>query len=349
MDNREYIFESIKHRIEKNSLSANYGLYDGLMGEVLFSLLSTKLYDEKDFYSLGFSGLENIQKNIHKIKFLNRSNGLAGIGWAIEWLGQNNFIEANTNEILEDVDSILYKFISFSSDEKISFEDGIIDKIIYFLQRFNNKSISRYKKYIHRECITYLSDDLSNKFENIKIKILEQISKFDINDKETKILSEILLISCSLSKINVNPFVCDQMLYESVDLIKNVLNIYNTDSFFSKSVTNSREILQLIASLATAGNEHKNSSWTELSARSAEIYFSRQASGISDNRLNWKYLRAFMLLNAYLNDPFKKVLSIKSKDLINNIVENNMFDLYKIVILEKIETKDLDNLYFFYF
>src|SRR5690606_37887538 len=194
------IFTAIKFKISEASL-VDFGLYNGLMGDILFAFLYSRLYNDPKFHELGEQGLETLQENIQNIKSLNRSQGLAGIGWAIEWLQQNNFLDVDTNEVLKDIESLIYRVTSFSSDENISFEDGIIDKIVYFLQRDNNQNLSRYNHYIYMECLTYLSDDLYAKFCQLKNEFhIEPSSNLKNRQKEIRCIADILLISGPLLK-----------------------------------------------------------------------------------------------------------------------------------------------------
>jgi len=98
----------------------NPGLYAGEMGLVLFFFHYSR-YTQNDLYAdYGFELLEKIQNGIHQKTSINYRNGLAGIGSAVEYLVQNDFIEADTDEILEDFDQRIF----FSFDlSRLSIEE----------------------------------------------------------------------------------------------------------------------------------------------------------------------------------------------------------------------------------
>jgi lantibiotic modifying enzyme len=90
--------------IINGSFTSSLGLYHGKMGIVLFfahyaRYTGNLLYDD-------FAGelLEEILEEIHTGIPVNFENGLCGIGWGVEYLVQNKFMEGDTAEILEDID-----------------------------------------------------------------------------------------------------------------------------------------------------------------------------------------------------------------------------------------------------
>jgi hypothetical protein len=80
------------------------GLYHGKMGIVLFfahyaRYTGNMIYDD-------FAGelLDDILEELSEDLPINFEFGLCGIGWAVEYLIQNRFMEGNSNEILFEID-----------------------------------------------------------------------------------------------------------------------------------------------------------------------------------------------------------------------------------------------------
>ena len=92
--------------------SGNLGLYTGETGLVLFFFHYARHTQNELYADYGFELIEKIQSRINKNSPTSYKDGLAGIGSAVEYLVQNGFIEADTDEILEDFD----KQIIFSRD-----------------------------------------------------------------------------------------------------------------------------------------------------------------------------------------------------------------------------------------
>jgi len=86
----------------------NPGLYTGETGLVLFFTRYAR-YTQNDLYlDYAYGLMEKIQNRIHRDTPINYKQGLAGIGSAIEYLVQNHFFEADTDEVLEDFDQRIF-------------------------------------------------------------------------------------------------------------------------------------------------------------------------------------------------------------------------------------------------
>ena len=105
---------------------SNPGLYTGEMGIVLFFARYAR-YTQNQLYLEYCSGLiEKIQNRIYRETAINYKQGLTGIGAAIEYLVQNDFFEADTDEILIDFDQrILFTYnlprLSFVETKDVSY------------------------------------------------------------------------------------------------------------------------------------------------------------------------------------------------------------------------------------
>lgn len=127
------------HLVINSSFLSNLGLFHGKMGIVIFfyhysRYLNNPIYEE-------FAGelLDEIFEEIHDKLPIDFENGYLGIGWGIEYLAYLKFIDGNTNEILEDIDTkIMERDIRRISDK--SLETGLEGLFHYVLFRlYNNR------------------------------------------------------------------------------------------------------------------------------------------------------------------------------------------------------------------
>ena len=85
-------------------------------------------------------------------------NGLAGIGWGIEYLAQNGFIEADTDDMLSDFDNTVFQLDKKSPKPVYGYND-FFGPGIYFLSRINelhdNEEIL---KILDIECLQLLNE-----------------------------------------------------------------------------------------------------------------------------------------------------------------------------------------------
>lgn len=97
--------EKIIHRlIFESSFVEELGLFYGKMG-IALCFFEYGRYTQCDvFTDIGEELLDNICNEIHVGMPFFFDSGLSGIGWGIEYLLQNHFIEGNSNEICKEID-----------------------------------------------------------------------------------------------------------------------------------------------------------------------------------------------------------------------------------------------------
>ena len=78
------------------------GLFHGKMGVVLFFAHYARYTDQAIYDDFAGELLEEISENIPETLPINLETGLCGIGWGIEYLIQNGFMEGDSNEILQE-------------------------------------------------------------------------------------------------------------------------------------------------------------------------------------------------------------------------------------------------------
>jgi len=119
----------------------NPGLYNGEMGLVLFFARYAR-HTRNDLYMAYCSELiEKIQQIVHQDTPINYTQGLTGIGSAIEYLVQNQYFEVDTDEILEDFD----KRIFFTFNLAYLPVDLTIDVLRYVNWRLSGNSTQKDK------------------------------------------------------------------------------------------------------------------------------------------------------------------------------------------------------------
>lgn len=99
----------------------NPGLYSGEIGVALFFFQYDRFTQNELYMEYGYELIERIQGSIHAKTPVDYKTGITGIGAAIEYLAQNGYVEADTDEILEDFDSRIFsgQHVSQLSEEEI--------------------------------------------------------------------------------------------------------------------------------------------------------------------------------------------------------------------------------------
>lgn len=85
----------------------NPGLLNGKMGIAIFFYHYSRYSKNKLYEDYAGELLDEIYEEINTSTPVNFENGLTGIGWGIEYLVKNGFVQADTDEALEEVDTIV--------------------------------------------------------------------------------------------------------------------------------------------------------------------------------------------------------------------------------------------------
>jgi lantibiotic modifying enzyme len=116
----------------------------GSLGICLFFYHYSR-YTAKRLYA-DFAGclLDDIIDGVHKEMPLNFKNGLCGIGWGIEYLIRNHFVEADADEVLEEFDRLIVEWdVRKIADG--SLRTGLAGVGCYVVSRLHNrKNSNRY-------------------------------------------------------------------------------------------------------------------------------------------------------------------------------------------------------------
>jgi hypothetical protein len=145
------------------------GLLHGDAGMAIVFYLLGACNKDPELLSKGALMLDNIGEHIQNIRTLNFEDGLAGICWAIEWLVQNGFLQGvNTDEVLPEIDNILYKDVTTQKQRIASLLQGAMGKAAYFVKRgkSRNRDTHQFLQLSHQECLVMLTDDIDDIFRN---------------------------------------------------------------------------------------------------------------------------------------------------------------------------------------
>ncbi|TKG87813.1 hypothetical protein EYV94_27885 [Puteibacter caeruleilacunae] len=119
----------------KSSFTNNLGLLNGRMGISIYFFHLAKIVRNEIYQDYAEELIDEIYEEINSNTPCDFENGLAGIGWGIEYLVQNNFIDADTDEVLEEFDDRIIHELKYHSPDSIGIKDGLVGLGMYFLKR----------------------------------------------------------------------------------------------------------------------------------------------------------------------------------------------------------------------
>lgn len=119
----------------------NQGLYSGEMSLVLFFARYARFTQNNQYLEYSYGLTHKIQDRIHRDTPISYKEGLSGIGSAIEYLVQNGFFVADTDDVLEDFD----KRIFFTYNLLALFPEELMDIGYYAVWRLSGSSKNKDK------------------------------------------------------------------------------------------------------------------------------------------------------------------------------------------------------------
>ncbi|MCP4214644.1 MAG: lanthionine synthetase C family protein [bacterium] len=124
-------------KLEKNSI----GLMGGKVGVALFFFYYAQMTMEEKYVDYAHELLSDTFEEINNEFTLHTfAGGLAGIGWTVEHVVQNDLLDADTDEILAPLDPFLHKAMLYDINTKnYDFLHGAIGNGTYFLSRLRKK------------------------------------------------------------------------------------------------------------------------------------------------------------------------------------------------------------------
>lgn len=153
-----------------HSLSTN-GLMGGKTGIALFLFYFSKLNNDKQYSEVAFKLIFDAFNSINNgFKLHTFANGIAGIGWTVEHLAQNNFLEKDTSNVLDNIDDFMFRtMMTDIKNDKYDFLHGAIGNGIYFLNRLHKNKAKLFLSQLVEELgnSSEFEDDGSIKWESV--------------------------------------------------------------------------------------------------------------------------------------------------------------------------------------
>lgn len=127
------------------NLTFNDGFMADRIGAALFFFYYSRATGKNSYAEIGYDLLsivfEELNQEMESGRCKDCRTGLPGLGWTMEHLTQNGFIDIDTDSILTDIDDLMNQ--AMQADMKVKnydFLDGAITKGIYFLSRIRHQS-----------------------------------------------------------------------------------------------------------------------------------------------------------------------------------------------------------------
>lgn len=192
------------------SFLENPGLLNGKMGIAIFFYNYARSTGNKIYEDYAGELVDEIYEEINTSTPVNFENGLTGIGWGIEYLVKNGFVQADTDEALEEIDNVIYKH-RINSPVLINTGDDLFGYGFYHIARILGKEINdnNLDTLIKKYHLIFLTDECE--------RLLEQksYSRFNIESLTINSFNSILWFLLEIQKLNIFP-VKTEKIFRSV-------------------------------------------------------------------------------------------------------------------------------------
>ncbi|GAB3011501.1 lanthionine synthetase LanC family protein [uncultured Cyclobacterium sp.] len=201
----------------------NPGLFKGKFGLCLYFFEAFQQCEELKYQHAAEHLLQEGYNFIHQNPMpTSFDNGLAGIAWGINQLIKRGYLEGNADELLMEIDTILFKVISEKTNElEFGLKRGILGYLIYILDRVSVQPKNAPEK-VNSEIFTSLAVLLINR---IHIMAEENSGNFT-EPKEFNLfwdLPNYLYVLGEINRLNIMPNKTRQMIRNISSLLLSLI------------------------------------------------------------------------------------------------------------------------------
>jgi hypothetical protein len=185
----------------------NPGLLNGKMGIAIFFYHYSRYSKNKTYEDYAGELVDEIYEEINTSTAVNFENGLTGIGWGIEYLVKNGFVQADTDDALEEVDNIVYRNSLYRPFLLESGKD-LFGYGLYFLARLRGKGYddNNIKTLFKKQHLIYLTDDCE------RILINKRFLDFKIECPGIDTINSIAWFLLEMHRWGIFPFKIEKLL-----------------------------------------------------------------------------------------------------------------------------------------
>nr|WP_321522014.1 lanthionine synthetase LanC family protein [uncultured Macellibacteroides sp.] len=218
----KYTEELNKKLIQSIEKTYPIGLAQGQMGICLYFYYLSRIEQEKKYKKIAENLLDNTLGKLSLDSSIGVESGLAGVALGIMQLIRDDFVEGDVNELLEEIDNVVFKRLAFLSDSSFYKKNELLH-LLYYLSIRSDDQVNDEELYIFQELIIKvinlfyegLNSDFFNEYYSFSVYhyhlpmfsyICSKLLKQNFyNEKLLKILEEFeYSIICRLPVLHAN-------------------------------------------------------------------------------------------------------------------------------------------------
>ena len=222
-DNNNLLLEKIENRLQRianvlllnASFIDNPGLFNGKMGIAIFFYHYSRFTKNKIYEDYAGELVDEIYEEINTSTPVNFENGLTGIGWGIEYLVKNKFVQADTDEALADIDNTVYKhrlnnpILINSGDDLFGYGFYHVARILGY--KIDNDDLNTLIKKYH---LIFLSDECERILEH------KSYTRFNIETLSIDTVNSFVWFLLEIQKLEIYPVKVEKIFHSVPDFIE---------------------------------------------------------------------------------------------------------------------------------
>jgi len=233
-NNREKTFSrsSVDDRLQRianvlllnASFIDNPGLLNGKMGIAIFFYQYSRYTNNKIYEEYAGELIDEIYEEINKNTPVNFENGLTGIGWGIEYLVKNKFVQADTDEALAEIDTTVYRN-SLYRPFLLETGNDIFGYGLYYLIRLtqHGDDDDNLNTLFKKQHLIYLTDDCE------RILIQKKYIDFNIKSLSVDAVNSFSWFLLEMYKWKIFPFKVEKLFHALPEYFESLIQNPQTD------------------------------------------------------------------------------------------------------------------------
>ena len=142
------------------SFISDFGLFNGKIGIAVFFYHYSRYSGNKMLEDYAGELIDEVYSSIDSGVPVDFTNGLMGIGWGIEHLVNEGFLEADTDEFIKDIDGIVFK-ASLKDPVLLNDSNELFGFGLYYIARLYGRGNDDHNlnTIVKKQMLVYLHDD----------------------------------------------------------------------------------------------------------------------------------------------------------------------------------------------
>jgi hypothetical protein len=267
------------------SFTDNLGLLNGKMGIAIFFFQYARYTGNKVYKDFAGELIDEIYGEINNSTPLGFANGLMGIGWGIEYLVRNGYLEADTDEALAEIDNAVYRS-SLHRPFLLDNGDDLFGYGLYYVTRLMGREDDddNLKTLFKKQHLIYLTDDCE------RILVQKQYKNYNIDSLSTDTIISFIWFLIEMHRLGLFPVKVENILRSLPEYIRQGLETANDELAKTLLILLTDKVVSFVNDLDT-----RNTLKTILEQKANW----EKVMGVSDEALTYNFIKGSYQLLIY--------------------------------------------------